>query len=201
MDNISPIVARMEGLVRETSRLLRHRRILVTLLENPGREFTIRELSVESQTPYATTWRLVEMLRALGALRVRRVGASHSLSLNARSPLVPELRRLAGVRLQPHREAARRFARLAAGVRGVWKIVLFGSAARGAAEPGSDVDVAVILDRRADDVLAWMYESAAKIQDETGLKIVPVGLTRPELEAGTRFARVVRAGEVLYERP
>jgi len=104
------------------------------------------------------------------------------------------------VQLVPHREAARRFAKLASGVAGVRRVVLFGSAARGTVRPGSDVDVAVVLDRRTEATLDPIYDAAARIRDETGLKVVPVGVVRRELEADTPFARSLREGEVLYER-
>lgn len=190
-----------EGPLPRAARLLRHRAVLETLFANPGREFTVRELGVESRTSYATTWRLVEILRDLGALRAHRVGASHSLSVNPRSPVIPELRRLVTVRLLPHREAARRFARLVARVGGVRKVVLFGSAARGTVRRGSDVDVAVVLDRRADATMARVYEAAARVQDETGLKVVPIGVVPRELDGDTKIARALKDGDVLYERP
>ncbi len=186
--------------LRWPANLLRHPRFLGTLLMTPGREFTIRELSVESRTSYATAWRLVDILADLGALRVRRVGASRVVSVNPQSPLLPQLRTLADVRLEPHREAARRFARGAANIKSVRDVVFFGSAARGAARRGSDVDVAVVVDRRGEASDQAIYRVAARVQDETGLKIVPVLFLARELETRSRIAREVRAGEVLYER-
>ena len=201
MDNPSEPAVPTEGSSPPTASLLRHPRLLRTLLANPGREFTIRELALESRTAYATAWRLVGLLRDLGAVHERRIGASRAVSLNVRSPLVPELRQLLRVRIEPHREAARRFARLAARIRGVRKVVLFGSASRGTATPSSDVDVAVIVDRRAADVLARIDEVAAAIQDETGLKVVAIPLNPREFGGHTPLAEAVRAGEVLHERP
>ncbi|MGI0149928.1 MAG: nucleotidyltransferase domain-containing protein [Thermoplasmata archaeon] len=184
----------------DVSGLLRHRRVLEVLVGNRGREVTIRELAMESHVPYATTWRLVEALMAMGALRSRRVGASRLVSLNPSSPILPKLRRLATLRLEPHREAALRFARLASRDPKVRRVVLFGSASRGAAGPQSDVDVAVVLDRRTEEVMDEIYGVAAEVQDKTGLKVVPVGLIPRELRADTRFAQDVRSGEVLYDR-
>jgi len=184
----------------DVSRLLRHRRVLEALFGTAGREFTIRELSLESHVPYATTWRLVEALAAMGAVRVRRIGAARVVSLNPSSPVLPQLRRLAALRLEPHREAAHRFARLASRIPGVARVVLFGSASRGAAGPQSDVDVAVVLDRRTEETLGKVYSVAAQVQDETGLKLVPIPLTLRQLRADTHFAKGVRSGEVLYDR-
>jgi len=166
----------------------------------PGREFTIRELSLESRTSYATAWRLVDILADLGALRARRIGASRVVSVNPQSPLLPQLRTLADIRLEPHRDAARRFALGAAKMKNVRQVVFFGSAARGAVRRGSDVDVAVVADRRGEASDQAIYRVAARVQDETGLKIVPVLFLARELAAGSQIAREVRAGEVLFER-
>lgn len=201
MDNPSnPAVSPM-GSSPLIGSLLRHPQLPRVLLANPGREFTVRELANESRTAYATAWRLVGLLRDLGAVHERRIGATRAVSLNLRSPLVPELRRLLRIRLEPHREAAKRFARLAAPIQGVRRVVLFGSAAHGAATPSSDVDIAVIIDRRSADVLARIDEVAARIQDETGLKVVAIPLDPRESDGHTRLAEAVRAGEVLHERP
>jgi predicted nucleotidyltransferase len=200
MDNHGASVAPRNGGVSPTIMLVRHSRVLRILLAVPGREFTVRELALESGTAYATTWRLVGLLRDLGALRERRVGAARAVSVNPRSPLVPELRRVLRLHLDPHREAARRFARLAARIPGVRKVVLFGSAARGTARPSSDVDVAVVVDRRPPDVRADLDRAAIRVQDATGLKVVPI-LLGPREEGGrTRLAHDIRAGEVLYVR-
>ncbi len=200
MDNPSSPAIPPEGSSPLTGSLLRHPQLPRILLANPGREFTVRELAKESRTAYATAWRLVGLLRDLGAVHERRIGASRAVSLNLRSPLIPGLRRLLRVRIEPHREAARRFARLAARIQGVRKVVLFGSAAHGTATASSDVDVAVLVDRRSADVLVRIDEVAARIQDETGLKVVAIPLNPRESEGHTRLAKAVRSGEVLHER-
>ena len=183
----------------DLSHLLRHRRLLETLLRNPEREFSIRELAVESRVPYATTWRLVDLLRELGALQVRKVGASRVLVLNPRSPVVGDLRRLAELHLSPFPEAARRFARAVRRLDGVRKVILFGSVARGTAGPSSDVDVAVVVDRRQKDLRDQILRAAERIQDDTGLKIVPVLVGPSEMRKDTGFARSLREGEVLFD--
>lgn len=201
MNNTSHLGPPRGTVARPASNLLRHPRFLQVLLGNPRREFTIRELALESGTAYPTAWRLAGMLRDLGVLRERRVGASRAVSLNPTSPLLPELRRLIALELDPHREAARRFSRRVSGLPGVRRVVLFGSVARRAARPSSDVDVAVVVDRRMPELLTALDRAAARVQDETGLKVVPVPVSDRELRRDTRWARDVRAGEVLYGRP
>ncbi|HEY7587386.1 MAG TPA: nucleotidyltransferase domain-containing protein [Thermoplasmata archaeon] len=199
--NNSPRPARRRGLAYPTSNLLRHPQFLQTILGNPRREFTIREAALESGTAYSTAWRLAGILRDLGVLKERRVGASRAVSLNPTSSLAPELRRLLALELDPHREAARRFARLVSRLRGVRRVILFGSVARGTALPSSDVDVAVVMHRRSSELLTALDHAAARVQDETGLKVVAIPVTDRELGRDTRLARDVRSGEVLDGRP
>ncbi len=201
MNNKSVPVRRSGRPAPFASDLSRHPSLVRALLDNPGREFTIRELSIESGTAYATAWRLVRLLRTLGALRERRVGASRAVSLNPRSPLLQHLRRLVALDLDPHREAARRFARLAARTAEVRQVILFGSVARGTARPSSDVDLAVVLDRRTDETLAALDHAATRVQDETGLRVVPIPVSMGDLRRETRLAQELRGGEVLYRRP
>ncbi len=185
----------------EVAGLLRHRSLLERLLRFPGREFTVRELSIESRVPYATTWRAVRGLLALGVLRERRVGAARVVSLNTTSPLLPELKRIASLRLRPHRGAALLFTRRASRLPEVRRIILFGSASRGTAGPRSDVDVAVVLDRRTDRTMDRLLRMAAEVQDEAGLRVVPIAVSPGELGGDSRLARDLRVGEVLYDRP
>src|SRR3972149_3455426 len=114
-------------------RVIRHRGVLRALFAAPPAGSTIRELAIRSGVPYASTWRLVEDLRRLGALRVEVIGPSRRVSVNAGSPLLDDLRRIAGVEFDPHRKAARRFADLASKLHAVRKVILFGSVSRGEA--------------------------------------------------------------------
>ncbi|MFA5896942.1 MAG: nucleotidyltransferase domain-containing protein [Thermoplasmata archaeon] len=182
-------------------RVLRHRRLIETLLVNPKRRFTIRELSMEARTPYATTWRMVEELKALGALTSERVGTCQYLSVNVDSPLVKDLEKIRSLELSPHRSAAREFARRLTEVPQVKKAVLFGSVAEGRETPGSDVDIAVVLARRSKHAMDRVYAIVSDVQDRTGMKVVPLAITAAELRSRGQLGDSIRAGEVLYERP
>lgn len=182
-------------------RVLRHRGIIDALLANPKRRFTIRELSIQAQTPYATTWRTVEELRALGALTAERVGTSQYLSVNEDSALLVDLERIRSLELSPHRAAAREFAQRVAGVPQVKKAVLFGSVAERRETAGSDVDIAVVLSRRTKRAVDRIYDVASEVQDRTRMKVVPMIVTPAELRARGQLGDALRAGQVLYERP
>ena len=180
-------------------KILRHRSILEALLAHPGRKFTIRELSAAARTSYATTWRIVEALRALGAISSERVGPSEHLALKSDSPLASDLRQLSSLELAPHRLAAREFARKASGLPGVERIILFGSVARGREEPGSDVDVAVVVRRKTESLRNRLYETVSEVQDLTRMNVVPLLVTPHELGSKGQLGEALRTGEVLYE--
>ena len=180
--------------------LLRHRRVIDVLISRPARRFTIRELSKEARTPYSTTWRLVQDLDSLGIVVSERLGASRVLSLNQESPIVAELKGLASLELAPHRIAARDFAQRLTGVPEVRQAILFGSVARGSEAATSDVDIAIVIQRKDSPVLDRIHGIAERVQDRTRMRIVPLFLSPSELKAGTQIAKSVRSGEVLFER-
>lgn len=182
-------------------RVLRHRRIVEALLVNPKRRFTVRELSIQARTSYATTWRTVEELRALGALTAERVGTSQYLSVNEDSALLRDLERMRSLELSPHRAAAREFARRLADVPPVKKAVLFGSVAEGREAAGSDVDIAIVLSRRSKRAMDRIYTAVSEVQDRTGMKVVPMIVTPEELRSRGQLGDALRAGQVLYEGP
>src|SRR3989442_15660032 len=94
------------------ARMVRHRGILRALLAAPPAGLTIRALALRSGVPYATTWRVVEDLRRLGAIAVDPGGASRQVRVNAGSPLLEDLGRIAAGEVAPHPPPARRGARL-----------------------------------------------------------------------------------------
>ena len=180
--------------------VLRHRRVIEVLVSRPARRFTIRELSQEAKTPYSTTWRLVRDLDALGAVISERFGTSRVLSLNPQSPIVAELKCLSSLELAPHRLAARDFAQQLAGVPEVRQTILFGSVARRSETATSDVDIAIVIERKDDSVLRRISDIAEDVQDRTRMRIVPLFVRPAELKADTRIAKAIRSGEVLFER-
>jgi len=180
--------------------LLRHRRVIDVLISRPARRFTIRELSREAKTPYSTTWRLVQDLDSLGIVVSERLGGSRVLSLNQESPIFAELKSLSSLELAPHRLAARDFAQQLAKVPEVRQAILFGSVARGIEVATSDVDIAIVLERKDNSVLDRIHGIAESAQDRTRMRIVPLFLIPSELKAGTQIAKSIRSGEVLLER-
>ncbi len=181
-------------------RFLKHKEVIDVLFSVPGRRFTIRELSKEAGSSYATTWRLVNALISMGALRSEVVGPSRLLSINEESPIIADLKGLKEMDLLPHRRVAERFAELVSGIPSVQKVILFGSVAEDNANADSDIDIAVVLKRRSEKAMGQVYDTAADIQDETGMKVVPIRVLTKELESDDQLIRSLKKGVVLFER-
>jgi predicted nucleotidyltransferase len=196
----SPRAARSRFSSLPFDRLLRHRGLLRVLLSNPARKYTVRELSQLGGVAYSTTWRIVEDMKAMGVIRTERVGPSQQITLNVDSPIIDDLRELVALGLAPHKAAAREFASRVSELREVRKVILFGSVSEGREEASSDVDVAVVLRRENPRVMDQIYEIVAEVQDRTGMKVVPIAISRSDISAETQLGRGLRAGEVLFER-
>jgi predicted nucleotidyltransferase len=181
-------------------RFLKHKGIIDVLFSVPGREFTIRELSKEAGSSYATTWRLMSALISMGALRSEVVGSSRLISVNEESPVIEDLEQLGEIDLLPHRKVAKRFAELVSRIPNVLKVILFGSVAEGRATPDSDIDIAVVMMRRSKKAMREAYDMAADIQDETGMAVVPIRILTKELESDDQLIQSLKRGVILFER-
>lgn len=96
------------------------------------------------------------------------------------------------------RAVLERFKALVAGRLQVQKLILFGSRARGEADPESDVDVVVVLEGSADrGAKDFVSDCAWEAGFHHGLVLVPVVFGRKEWESGPErdsvFVRLVEA--------
>ena len=66
----------------------------------------------------------------------------------------------------------------------IHNVVLFGSRARGDAEPDSDMDVLVIVDDLTEEMEEYISECAWKAGFEHGIVVVPVIFSRNDWENG-----------------
>jgi len=75
------------------------------------------------------------------------------------------------------------------------QIIMFGSRARGDAEPYSDLDVMVIIDGMADEAIReWVSDCAWEAGYAQGVVMVPVVFSRTEWEQGPeRHSLLARA--------
>jgi predicted nucleotidyltransferase len=118
--------------------------LLAYLLGQPERSFTVAELARTTGADASTVSREATRLVGAGLVADVRVGRTRVLRADQTSPFFPELSALVGKAFGPAQAAAAAFG----AVRGVHRVVVFGSwAARAAGEPGPpprDLDVLVV---------------------------------------------------------
>lgn len=184
----------MNNVIQKATGLLR------MLVKFPEREFTILELSKESKVPYATAWRQVQALSQQGIILTKTIGKSTVCKLNTASPLLKEVKLLAGLKLSAHRAALQQFVNKVKKLK-IRKIILFGSVAKRTEKPGSDVDVALIVDRVNAGMENKINEFVDDVLKTSRIKIIPLVFTEKELSARIHFKREIDKGEIIYERP
>jgi predicted nucleotidyltransferase len=178
----------------------RHKRIMELFLKYPRRKFTIREISGLAGGPYATTWRFIQKLDRAGLILTEKIGNSLSCTLNTQATFLKEVEKVLEIEVSPQRGAAREFTEKVKGVKGVLSVVLFGSVARGEEKLTSDIDVAVFVDKKRKKIEEKITGVAEEILEKSKMSIVPIILTRDEIQASEQFAREIERGVVLYER-
>jgi predicted nucleotidyltransferase len=144
------------------------KRVFETLSRFPKRRFTISELAKTSKTPFSSVWRLVKKWEKAGIVEAGRIGKSVAVNLkqSAYTSKVSELVRLSE---SPQAFTVKTLKRTLKKTRGVKKVFLFGSTARGEEELDSDVDLAVLARKNFDaDALVF------GVCGELGTKVIPI---------------------------
>ena len=170
------------------------------LLKFPEREFTILELSKESKVPYATAWRSVQALAQQGIILTKTIGKSTVCKLNAKSPLLKNIKQIFELELSPHRAALAQFVTKVRKLKHVKKIILFGSVAKGTEKPSSDVDTAIIVNKESMNLEKQINEIVDEVLKASRIKIVPLVFTEKELSKKEHFKKEIDKGEIVYER-
>lgn len=152
--------------------------ILRLLCAHPGREFTLRELSLEVGRSLGSVHPATQQLLDTRIVLTRRVGRSRTVRINPAHPLYDALEALFRQEGSALVRVAQAFADAAAHP-GVEAVVLFGSVARGQPSVRSDIDVLVAVDdlRRADAV----RKVATSLLDRFDANVSPLVLTSAEI--------------------
>lgn len=188
----------MEDRVRLSRLIFQHGKlkVLEELLDNPEKEYSIKQLSEESGASYDLTHRFVGKLAELGIVSRRRMGGSVIINLNGNSPYVEKLRELVRIDFQPLIERAEGYAEKIGGKGGVEAVVLFGSVARGAPKVGSDIDILILVVDNEEEVESYANRIASKYEREEQITFVPVVEDledfREDLESGSPFAEEIK---------
>lgn len=141
-------------------------RVLRQIVHLPQRQFTGRELALESGTTPSKTIVALDRLRTQGLVTVRQAGRAHQWQLNPSHALVPPLRKWFEFERRTRDMLLEKIAQSLGPLPFVQKVVIFGSFARREERPNSDIDLFVLVtdghDKdRASEALAplrsWTY--------------------------------------------
>jgi predicted nucleotidyltransferase len=175
--------------------------LIRTLKSVPDRDFTVNELSRVSGIPTMTTWRAVDEFRALGIVKVRKVGNAKAVRITREEGRLRMLRLIEDT--DPQKAAARDFASHISRLHWGVECRLFGSIGRGEHLPGEEVDIAVVFDDRiASEAEAKEAARAiaTDVKEETNVTIVPLCISVRDMGRKGGLATELRDKEVIWSR-
>ncbi|MBU4246310.1 MAG: nucleotidyltransferase domain-containing protein [Nanoarchaeota archaeon] len=184
----------------DVQKIIKYPQILRLFLKYPERRFTPLELSKIARIPYPTARRYVLLLGKAGIADIERVGAYNVCRLNAGSPLIPEIKKVLQSELSPHKHAIREFADNLKQIKEIKRAILFGSVAGGKETLSSDIDIAVIAEKKSGALEKKIIMLSGKILDKSRMRIVPILLTETEARETPQFREELKKGVVVYER-
>jgi len=167
-------------------------RIISLLAMNPGQSFYTRQISKTLGISLGTTHSALRSLETKHILTSRLIGRTKLFELNISMPVVQAFRVLNAILiLEPNFKELREIAR---------RIILYGSYAKGAIGPESDLDLLVVTEsrKRALDIIDGA-------QRKTGLDIRPLIMDQVEWMAlekkSPEFFDELSHGIILWEKP
>ena len=175
--------------------------LIRTLKSFHDRDFTINELSRVSGIPTMTTWRAVNEFKALGIVKVRKVGNARAVKITRDQGKLRILRLIGDT--DPQKAAAKEFA---SGVsEREWGVQcrLFGPIGRGEHLPGEEVDIAVVFDDQAvseHEAKAAALAIASEIRKETNVTIAPLCISVRDMGRKGGLAGELRDKEIIWSR-
>lgn len=175
--------------------------LIRTLKSFHDRDFTINELSRVSGIPTMTTWRAVNEFKALGIVKVRKVGNARAVKITRDQGKLRILRLIGDT--DPQKAAAKEFA---SGVSELgWGVQcrLFGPIGRGEHLPGEEVDIAVVFDDQAvseHEAKAAALAIASEIRKETNVTIAPLCISVRDMGRKGGIAGELRDKEIIWSR-
>jgi predicted nucleotidyltransferase len=181
-------------------KILKNREVVEILLKYPEREFTINELSRIAGGSYSSTWRFIKESEESGLVFVKTIGHSNVCRLNKDSSFLKDIRNVLKTKLTPQKAVLESLTREMKRIKGVEKIVLFGSVSRNMEKPGSDVDIALIVKKKDARLEKSATDVVDSILEKSRIKVVPIIMTERETGEKNQFSDEIRKGVVLYER-
>lgn len=180
-------------------KLSRYPAILSLFIKHPDRNLTPMEISKITNISYPTTWRYVHDIEKAGIIFIEKIGEYNICRLNKKSPLIKEIKGLIELELSPHRLAVKEFIRHVKKLKETDKVIMFGSIARGEEKLTSDVDIALLVNNKTEELEKQISIIVEDVLEKTKMRVIPIILTKDE-KIDKQFAEELRKGQVLYAR-
>ena len=172
-------------------------KILRTLCRHRGKEFTVRELADFLNVSHTGVRKALDDLHRLNAIRIRVIGKSHAIAVNAESyaaGLVDGMFRMEEETLSELVKLIRK--RLSEST--IASALIFGSIARGEEEPLSDIDL-FILTKNKEEAEVVISELQREVSNRFGNAISPYILSEEDLadENKTQILEEIREKHIV----
>lgn len=187
----------MNNIIQE---VITKRKVMDIFLKYHDREFTINELTKLSGIPYSSNWRFIQKLNRAGVIEVKTIGHSSVCKLNKSSPFLKEIKKVLETKPTPQKTVIDSFVTRIKNLKQIKRMVLFGSVARDQEKLTSDIDIAIIVQKRNKKIEEKITEVVDNILERSRMVIIPIIMTEKELKENKQFEKEVNKGKVLYER-
>jgi predicted nucleotidyltransferase len=165
-------------------------RLLAVLLAPDAQPATASELRGRLGASAASLHRELERLSGAGIVEVERVGRTRRFRAARASPLVEPLRALVSRTIGVETELADALGR----VPGVEAAAIYGSWARGAITPSSDIDVLVVGRAEAGEVYDAVHEAERLSGRDVDVRVFTADELRERAASGSAFLADVMSG-------
>jgi predicted nucleotidyltransferase len=137
-------------------------KLITRLMMKPDKQYYIRELSRETQTPYSMVYKEIENLKQLGLIKSEKKGKITLLWVNKELPYYKDLRSLimktTGISYTIQ-EQLRKLSKID-------YLLIFGSTASGVDTPESDIDLMIIGDIPELELIEAVNETEKNVERE-----------------------------------
>jgi predicted nucleotidyltransferase len=173
-----------------------HVKILRVLVSTPGKEWSERELAAAAGMDHKVISRAMPLFVSYKLVNKQQLAKANIYRLNHKHHIVKQLRQLFNEERMALERLGQKLAQACARSKHILSATLFGSVARGAGEPGSDIDLLIIADQRVD--LKGLFDW---VEIEFGHVVAPHIWTLEELRRKRNlalFRDVSREGQHIY---
>ncbi|MBI2654157.1 nucleotidyltransferase domain-containing protein [Candidatus Woesearchaeota archaeon] len=178
----------------------KRKKIAITLLEYPKRQWSCSALEDMTKMPHATVYRTLSGLKEFGILKSAKINKKDVVYELVSSPLAKELERAVNIGKITSKKIAKNFANRIKS-KNIHSVALYGSAAKGTSKPESDIDILVVLDKKNKILEEKILNIAAQISSKANKTIsaVIMDVNQIRKEKGSTFIKSIMENmELLY---